>query len=351
VCRAGGNIARGAVLTLLLALLVVVLERLDAVGELTLFVLAGAVLIPLSWLIGEATDNLARHTGPGIGGFLNATFGNAPELIIAIIAVSGGLAAIVRASLVGSIASNLLLVLGFTLLFGQSGLIDRPSAYTSLGFVGFTTILVLVAAAPGFHGDPERRSLAKLSLPVAIVLLVVSVIATRYALRRQWQLFRPAGPEGTGWSLPAALVVLGLATIATAFVSEALVGTLRAFANAAHLSEFFVAIVIVAIIGNATEHGSAVLLARRGRVMLATEIPLASSAQIAGLVMPLVVLISWGFMPLALSFRPVELAAMAVAAALPALVLRTGRTRRLSGSVLLAAYSALAVACYLAGDR
>jgi Ca2+:H+ antiporter len=195
VSRAGGNIARAVVLTLLLALLVVVLERLDAVGELTLFVLAGVALIPLSWLIGEATDNLARHTGPGIGGFLNATFGNAPELIIAIIAASDGLAVIVRASLVGSIASNLLLVLGFTLLFGQSGRIDRPSAYISLGFVGFTTVVVLIAAVPGFHGDPERLPLAKLSLPVAILLLVVCVIVTRYTLRRQWQLFKPAEPK------------------------------------------------------------------------------------------------------------------------------------------------------------
>jgi Ca2+:H+ antiporter len=351
VSRAGGDVARGALLTLLLALLVVVLDRLDAVGELTLFVLAGAALIPLSWLIGEATDNLARHTGPGIGGFLNATFGNAPELIIAIIAVSGGLAAIVRASLVGSIASNLLLVLGFTLLLGQKGSIDRQSAYISLGFVGFTTVLVLVTAAPGFHGDPERLSLAKLSLPIAVLLLLVSVIATWYALRRHRQLFRSAELDGTGWSLPTALVVLGLATIATAFVSETLVSTLQAFAYAAHLSEFFVAVVIVAIVGNATEHGSAILLARRGRVKLATEIPLASSAQIAGLVIPLVVLISWVFTPLALSFRPVELAAMAVAAALPALVLRTGRTAPLNGAILLAAYSALAVACYLAGDR
>jgi len=352
MCGAGGNIARGALLTpLLLAPLVVVLDRLDAVGELTSFVLAGAALIPLSWLIGEATDNLARHTGPGIGGFLNATFGNAPELIIAIIAVSRGLTAIVRASLVGSIASNLLLVLGFTLLFGQRGSIDRRSAYISLSLVGFTTVVALAAAAPGFHGDPDRRSLAALSLPVAVLLLAVGVIVTRYALRRQWQLFRPAEPEGTGWSLPAALVVLGAATIATAVVSETLVSALRAFAYTAHLSEFFVAFVIVAIVGNATEHGSAVLLARRGRVKLATEIPLASSAQIAGLVIPLVALISWGLTPLALSFRPIELAAMALAAALPALVLRTGGTTRLGGTILLAAYSALAVAAYLSGDR
>ena len=350
MCRANGNILRGALPALLLALLVLILDRLGAVSELALFVLAGAALVPLSWLIGEATDNLARHTGPGIGGFLNATFGNAPELIIAIIAVSGGLATIVRASLVGSIASNLLLVLGFTLLLGQRGSIDRPSANISLGFVGFTIVAVLVAAVPGFHGDPERLPLAKLSLPIAILLLVVCVIVTRYTLRRQWQLFRPAEVEGTGWSLTAALVVLGVATTATAFVSETLVGVLQAFARAAHLSEFFVAAVIVAIIGNATEHGSAVLLARRGQVMLATEIPLASSAQIAGLVIPLVVLISWAFIPLALSFRPVELAAMALAAALPALVLRTGRTTRLAGAILLAAYSAVAVAFYLSGD-
>src|SRR6266550_4377393 len=122
MCGAGGNIARGALLTpLLLVPLVVVLDRLDAVGELTLFVLAGAALIPLSWLIGEATDNLARHTGPGVGGFLNAPFGNAPELIIAIFGMSQGLTEIVRASLVGSIAGNLLLVLGFTLLVGRKG--------------------------------------------------------------------------------------------------------------------------------------------------------------------------------------------------------------------------------------
>jgi Ca2+:H+ antiporter len=350
VCGAGRNIVRGASLTLLLAPLVVVLDRLNAVGDLPLFVLSGVALIPLSWLIGEATDHLARHTGPGIGGFLNAMFGNAPELIIAIIAVSRGLAAIVRASLAGSIASNLLLVLGFTLLFGQRGSIDRRSAYISLGVVGFTTVVVLVTAVPGLRGDPERHSLAGLSLPVAILLLAVWLIVTRYALRRQWQLSRPTEPEGTGWSLPAALVVLGVATIATAFVSETLVGALRAFAYTAHLSEFFVAFVIVAVIGNATEHGSAVLLARRGRVKLATEIPLASSAQIAGLVIPLVALISWGFTPLALSFRPVELAAMAIAAALPAVVLRIGRTSRLGGAILLAAYSILAVASYLSGD-
>jgi len=327
------------------------LDRLDAAGELTLFVLAGAALLPLSWLIGEATDNLALHTGPGIGGFLNATFGNAPELIIAIVAVSGGLTEVVRASLMGSIAGNLLLVLGFTLLFGRTGTVDRLSAYISLGLVGFATLVVLVAAAPGFHGDPDRRSLAELSLPLAALLLIVRVAVTRKALRRQRQLFTPGELEAGGWSLRTAVVALGLATLVTAFVTETLVGTLRVFADTAHLSEFFVAVVIIAIIGNATEHGSAVLLARRGRVKLAVEIPLASSAQIAGLLIPLVALISWGFEPLALSFRPVELVALGIAAALPAFALRTGKTTSSGGAILLLAYALLAVAFYLSGDR
>jgi Ca2+:H+ antiporter len=352
--RAGRRIAHVALpASLLLAPLVVVLDLLGRTGELTLFILAGAALVPLSWLIGEATDNLAHRVGPGIGGFLNATFGNAPELIIATIAVSGGLTEIVKASLVGSIAGNLLLVLGFTLLFGQPGAIDRRSAYLWLGLTGFCTAVVLVAAAPSWHGNSDRRSLAELSLPVAFVLLIVCAVVTRYALRRHralQQAQQPSGPTEEGWPLATSIMVLGAATVATALVSETFVSTLQVFAARTHLSEFFVAVVIVAIIGNATEHGSAIILARRGRVKLATEIPLASSAQIAGLVIPLIALISWGFDPLALSFRPLEIVAMAGAAVLPALVLRSGRTTRFSGAVLLAGYSVLAVAAFLAGD-
>jgi Ca2+:H+ antiporter len=337
---------------LLLGPVVVVLDWVGAAGDLMLFVLAGVALIPLAWLIGEATDNLALHTGPGIGGFLNATFGNAPELIIAIVAVSDGLHDIVRASLVGSIAGNLLLVLGFTLLLGRRGAIDRRSAYISLSLVGFAALIVLPVAVPGFHGDPDRRALAALSLPFAIVLLAVREVVNRYALQRQRRLFTPAEIPETGWSRRSALVVLGAATVVTALVTDTLVGTLQSFADSAHLSEFFVAAVIVAIVGNVTEHGSAVLLARRGRVSLAAEIPLASSAQIAGVLIPLVALVSWAFdEPLAFSFRPVELVAIAIAAALPAIVLRTGRTTRFGGSILLAAYTVLVAAIYLSGDR
>jgi Ca2+:H+ antiporter len=336
---------------LLVGPVVVLLDRLGYAGQQTLFVLAAAALVPLSWLIGEATDNLALHTGPGIGGFLNATFGNAPELIIAIVAVSDGLTEVVRASLVGSIVGNLLLVLGFTLLVGRTGEIDRRSAYVSLGMVGLATVLVLIPAVVGFDGDPDRRSLAELALPFAVVLIIVRVTVTRLALRRQRRLFSSAEVETGGWPFPIAVGVLGLATVVTALLTQTLVGTLQAFADQAHLSEFFVAIVIVAIVGNATEHGSAVLLARRGRVKLAVEIPLASSAQIAGLLIPLVALVSWFFEPLALSFRPVELVAMGAAAVLPAIVLAAGRTTRLGGTILVLAYSVLVAAFYVAGER
>jgi Ca2+:H+ antiporter len=339
---------------LLLTPVVLILDWAGLAGELVLFVLAGLALIPLSWVIGEATDQLANHTGPGIGGFLNATFGNAPELIIALIAVSSGLADIVRASLVGSVAGNLLLVLGLTLLLGRQGPIDRRSAYLSLGLVGFTAVLVLAAAVPGFHGDENRRSLAELSVLISVVLLAVCAVVTRYALRRHRQIGLAAAEPGSGsgdsWPLAAALTVLAVATALTALVSETLVSTLQAFAAAAHLPEFFVAVIIVAIVGNATEHGSAIMLARRGRIKLATEIPLASGAQIAGLVLPLIALLSWAWQPLTLSFRPFELIFLTTAAALPALVLRSGRTTRLSGAILLSAYSVLAVTSYLVGD-
>jgi Ca2+:H+ antiporter len=348
-----GRVAPKSLLALLaLGPLVVVLDWLGAAGELNIFLLAAAALIPLAWLIGEATDNAAYYTGPGIGGFLNATFGNAPELIIALVAVSDGLTEVVRASLVGSIVGNLLLVLGFTLIFGQHGAIDRSSAAISLGTVALATLLMLVVSVPGFHGDPDRHSLVELSLPVAALLLLVRIIVNRYALRRQQALHEAAEPTGeAGWPLNVALAVLGLATIVTAFVTNSLVGSLEVFARQAHLSEFFVAVVIVAIVGNAAEHGSAVLLARRGKIRLATEISFASSAQVAGLLIPLVALASWAIEPLALGFRPIELGALVVATALPALVLANGRTTRLGGIILLFAYAALVAAFYYAGNR
>jgi Ca2+:H+ antiporter len=317
-----------------------------------LFVLAAAALIPLAWLIGEATEQAARHTGPGIGGLLNASFGNAPELIIALVAVSDGLTEVVRASLTGSVVGNLLLVLGFTLLVAPRGTLDRVSAFASLGTVAAAVLLLVIPAVAASSGDPDRHSLALLSIPVAVALLSVRILVNSWSFRRHRRIQAAADPvEVPGWSLRRAVSVLAVATVITAFVSETLVESIDAFASAAHLSQFFVAAVIVAIVGNATEHGSAILLAARGELRLASEIALASSAQVAGFLIPVVALLSWAIDPLALSFRAVELVGMGGAALVASVVVAQRRSSNAGGALLLAAYVAVAVSFYLVGDR
>ncbi|MDQ3668975.1 MAG: calcium/proton exchanger [Actinomycetota bacterium] len=331
--------------------LVIVADRLGA-GQTTLFVLAAAALIPLAWLIGEATEHAAHHTGPGIGGFLNATFGNAPELIIALFAVSSGLTEVVRGSLSGSVVGNLLLVLGFSLLFGGRGELDRESTFVSLVLVAGAVLVFLIPSIPGWDGDPERRSLDLLSLPVSIMLLAAYVAVTWFSLRRHRRLHISDEPtEMQAWTLRTSLLVLGGATVITAFVAEILVHSLSEFGEAAHLSEFFLAAVVVAIVGNAAEHGGAVVVAYRGKIKLAAEIALASSAQVAVFLIPAVALLAWLLDPLALSFRQVELAVLGAAVALAAVLLYGGRSSRGRGIVLIAAYVAAAVAFFAAGDR
>jgi Ca2+:H+ antiporter len=342
------------ILYALLALgpLAVLVDRFTDVGDMALFILAAAALIPLAWLIGEATEHAAHHTGPGIGGFLNATFGNAPELIIALLAVNQGLTEVVRGSLTGSVVGNLLLVLGFSLLFGGSGPLDRESSFTSLALVAFATLLFLVPAIPGLEGDPDRRSIAVLSVPVSIILLLAYVGVTWLALRRHRQLHMAEEPtEAEAWSLPLALAVLGAATVITGFVAETLVHSLAVFADDLGLSEFFVAAVIVAIVGNAAEHGGAVVVAYGGNIKLAAEIALASSAQVAVFLIPAVALLSWVIEPLALSFRPVEIGVLGGSVIFTSALLFGGQSSRWRGVALILAYVLAAIAFFLAGDR
>jgi Ca2+:H+ antiporter len=327
-------------------------------GKVALFVLAAAALIPLAWLIGEATEHTAEHTGAGVGGFLNASFGNAPELIIALFAVNASLPNVVRASLMGSVVSNILLVLGFALIFGTeregSRPLDRVSMLLQLGLVLAASALFLIPSVPSWTGDSERHSLAIATIPVAVVLLLLYLTMTTRGLRRAARLHEESGEEAAagGWSLPVSLAVLAAATVVTALISETLVHSLHAFADAAGLSEFFIAAVIVAIVGNAAEHGGAIVIAHRGKLPLATEIAVSSSAQVALLVTPVVALLSWLIRPaLPLAFRPIELAAMGGSAALVAMLLSDGRGRRWEGWLLVAVYAAVALGFLAAGDR
>ena len=334
-----------------LAPVVIALHYVADLPETAEFVLAAIALIPLAWLIGEATEHAAEHTGPGIGGFLNATFGNAPELIIALIAVNEGLNEVVRGSLTGSIVSNLLLVLGAALLAGGRGSLDRYSSFLSLGLLGVATLLFLIPAIPGWHGDPDRNDLAVVAVPISIVLLGLYVAVTWYSLRRHRSLHVATGEAVQAWSLRLSLVALGLATVVTAFVAEVLVGSLDAFSEKAGLSEFFVAAVIVAIVGNAAEHGGAIVVAHRGKIALAGEIALASAAQVAVFLIPAVVLLSWLIDPLALSFRAVEIAALGGATVFTAAVIWNGQSSRARGGLLLTGYGVVVLAFLLAGDR
>ena len=339
--------------SLAIAPIAIALHYVADLDETTEFVVSAIALIPLAWLIGEATEHAAEHTGPGIGGFLNATFGNAPELIIALIAVNEGLTEVVRGSLTGSVVGNLLLVLGVSLVAGGDGALDRHSTYVALSSVAAATLLFLIPSVPGWDGDPERHDLAVLSVPVSIALLVGYVVVTMFTLRRHRTMHVASDEEVEAWSFRLSLAVLGVATVATAFVAEILVGSLEVFAEQVGLSDFFVAAVIVAIVGNAAEHGGAVVVAHRGKITLAAEIALSSAAQVAVFLIPAVALLSWlpGLEPLALSFRQVEILALGGSVAVAAVVLRNGRSSRLKGFALLAAYAGVVVAFYAAGDR
>ncbi len=322
-------------------------------GDTADFVLAAASLIPLAWLIGEATEHAAHHTGPGIGGFLNATFGNAPELIIALFAIGAAEFDVVLGSLSGSVIGNLLLVLGFSLVFGGRGALDRQSSFVSLGLVALATTLLLIPAIPSWSADdPQSHYLAVLSLIPAVILLIVYLAVTFVSLRRHARLHTSDEAETMhAWSLRLSLAVLGVATVATALIAEILVGAINTFSEEIGISEFFLAAVVVAIVGNAAEHGGAVVVAHRGRIKLAAEIALSSSAQVAVFLIPAVAVLSWLIEPLALSFRPIEIVALGAATLLTSALLLDGRSSRPKGAVLIVGYVAVATAFFIAGDR
>jgi Ca2+:H+ antiporter len=336
--------------SLALAPITILIDAVAHPGKVSMFILAALALIPLAWLIGEATEHAAEHTGPRIGGLLNASFGNAPEVIIAIIAIADNLPDVVRGSMAGSVISNILLVLGAAFLLApDNSILDRSSLWRQLALVFVAVLVLLIPSIPGWRDDPNRHSLALISIGPSVALLLIYLWVTIKGLRDQ-----PAhAPSGRPvWSLPVALVALGIATAATAIISEILVHSLEAFADAANLSEFFISIVIVAIVGNAAEHGGAVVIARRGNMKLASEIAISSSAQVGLLVIPVIALVSFAFAhPLALAFRPVELFGMGAAAVIVAVVIRDGRARRWEGAFLVAVYVALAAVFFVVGDR
>ena len=338
-------------LSLALTPLVLVVHYGFGVSGTPTFILSALALAPLAFLIGEATEQIAEHTGPGVSAFLNASFGNAPELIIALFAIGAGLPDVVRGSLAGSVVGTALLVFGAAIAVADGGDTDRRSLLLQAATVAAAVLLFLVPSVPGWHGDIGRHSLYVLTVPVAAVLLLVYVAITWHNLRVH-RASHSTSPSDEAWRLPTSLGVLAVATAATAIVSELLVHSLDAFGRALGLSQFFVAVVIVAIVGNAAEHGGAVVTARRGDPRLGSEIAISSAMQVAVFIAPAVALLSvFVGHDLALTFRPVEIAAMGGSAVAAMLVVLNGRTTRREGYLLLALYAIAVVAFGFAGDR
>jgi Ca2+:H+ antiporter len=315
--------------------------KLFHVSAVLEFGLAAAGLIPLAWLISEATEQAGKQTGPLIGGLLNATFGNATELLVSFFAISQGLFEVVRGSLTGSVISNVLLVLGLAIVLGPAADLDRRALLSSMALIGVATGGFAVAALPYWQGRDRGEATAEYGLPVAASLIAIYLLYSLIVVRRERG--REEGDDEAEWSLRRSLVLLAVGTLATGVLAEALTGSIGAFSRTLGLTEFFVAIVLVALAGNAAEHGAGIIVAARGKVELGVDVALQSAGQVAAILIPAIAVLSWLVDPLPLAFHPVEIGALAVCTLLPALLLARGRSSTWRGLVLVAAYPMVVV--------
>ena len=310
-------------------------------------------VLPLAGYMGEATEHLAHRTGPTIGGLLNATFGNAAELIIAIVALRAGLVDLVKASITGSILGNLLLILGLALIAGGLGRAELRFNRTSVGMsAGMLAISVVSLVFPAiFHSvHPEaaaRVSELHMSEAVAAILIATYGCSLLFTLRTHRRLLGgEAHPmDGPVWSVGRATLVLAAATVGVAIESELLVHAATEATEALGVSTMFLGLIVIPIIGNAAEHAAAVMLSRKGQVELGLQIALGSSTQIALLVAPLLVFVGAAMgQDMNLVFQPFEVAALGLATILTAIITLDGESHWFEGVQLLAVYGMVAVA-------
>ncbi len=326
-------------------------------------------VIPCAAVMGEATEAIAAKSGPGIGGLLNVTFGNAPELIIAFFALLEGLQEVVKASIVGSIIGNVLLVMGAAMVVGgwsrdkqtfSQTAANAQSAMLTLALAAlvFPALFQLIhgGSLPGV-GDEHvdfGSDLESLSLGVALVLLVSYAAGLWFSLKTHRAVFNPFGgedeEEAHHWPVRRAAIYLALAAVAVGVMSEILVGSISEASEDIGLSEFFVGVFVVAIVGNAAEHWVAVLVAAKDKMDLAVNIAIGSSAQIALFVAPVLVLLSFvvGDDPMALVFNGYELGALLFAVLIANLVTQDGESNWFEGVQLLSLYAVLGLVFYFA---
>jgi Ca2+:H+ antiporter len=349
----------------------VALELAHASAGLIFFAAALGV-IPTAALMGRATEEVAAKSGPGIGGFLNVTFGNAPELIIALFALEAGLHEVVKASIIGSILGNILLVMGAAMLAG--GLVGGREKQTfNRTAANVQSLMLFLAAAAlvmpvfelvegqGLPGIDQERvnydsTVENLSLAVAIVLIGTYAVGLLFSLRTHRKLFNPHS-EGDeehddtwGWSIRRSVIALAVAGLAVGLMSEILVGSISEASESIGLSEFFVGVIVVAIVGNAAEHWVAVLVAIKDKMDLSVNIAIGSSAQIALFVAPILVITSFflGPGPMPLVFNGFEIAAVVIAILVAYQVTNEGESTWFEGVQLLALYAILGLTFFVA---
>lgn len=342
---------------LLVFIPVAILAELLHWSEIILFATSALAVIPLAGLMGEATEALSEKTGPRLGGLLNATLGNAAELIITLFAVRAGLLDLVKASLIGSILGNVLLVMGFSILLG--GLKNGVQSFnrSHVGVDSTMTILAVIALSiPSFFNaaiEPDKVRVEELSVTTAMAMIVIYILAIVYSLRS-----RAPSEAGVGsavrashatpqWNTRQTFGILALATIGIALMSEFLVSSVEPVTAQLGFSEFFVGIIVIPIIGNVAEHIVAVEFALKNQMDLSLSIALGSSLQIALFVAPVLVFVSplLGY-PLTLEFSGFEVLALTAAALIAALVALDGESNWLEGAMLIAVYTIIALAFF-----
>ena len=323
--------------------------------SLWLFISAAVALIPAAGLIGEATEELANRSGPTLGGFLNASFGNAAELIIAVVALRAHHIEVVKASITGSIIGNLLLVFGASCFVGGLGhgsqRFNRISSNSATVMLSLAVAALVMPATVDFfaHGSLNARPdvLRHLSVWTSWVLLIVYVAGLVFAFRNNRDPLRQGGHHAPRFSVATAVILLTMGTLLTTIEAEILIRGLEPALAGLGMTELFAGVVVVALVGNAAEHYSAISAAARNDMTLAIEISIGSSAQIALMVAPLLVLTSSALgSPMSLVFNPFEIAAIGLAVATVSLVAIDGESNWLEGLQLLGLYVILSVAFY-----
>jgi Ca2+:H+ antiporter len=331
------------------------LDLVFHVPAIWVFATACIGVLPLAGYMGVATEHLAHRTGPMIGGLLNATFGNAAELIISVVALQAGLIALVKASITGSILGNLLLILGLSLVTGgiktNELRFNRTTAGMSSGMLALAVIaLVFPALFHALHPESASRiSELRMSEAVAVILLVTYGLSLLFTLKTHRCLFWSEShpPSGPPWTIKHAILVLALATVGVAIESELLVHAATEATQTLGLSQTFLGLIIIPIIGNAAEHATAVVMAAKGKVDLSLQIALGSSTQVALLVAP--ILVFAGLLlnrNMSLVFTPFEVAALGLATLVTAIITLDGESHWFEGVQLLAVYGMMAVGAF-----